>query len=197
MLSSAAATPPTSPKVLSDASAEPEARQIASIRRVGGCSCAQRQQLRELVFGFVKLSGVRVEVSTSPALQRLVRAVTFLRSCGYATQDVILVLAHASVYCDSIREQVGQMKSKEGVNVLMVLMFMAHSYVLDSHCPLRTWHRYLFQDYCNLSTLECAIMSLMKLRGYVLRVSEDVLEVRVSELSACMANCACNPPVLA
>lgn len=122
----------------------------------------------------------------APTSERLVRSLNFLRSCDYPMPDIIVVLAHASTYCSSIHGHVGRMQPKETVNVLMVLMFIAHSYVLDVHCPLRTWHHYLFRDYCELPTLERAIMSLMKLKGYVLRLPEDVVEAHADELSACI-----------
>jgi hypothetical protein len=116
--------------------------------------------------------------------QRLIRSLSFLVSCGYAMPDIILVLAHTSEYYSSIRTRAGGMESKETVNVLMVLMFIAHTFVLDHHCMMRTWHKYLFKDYCTLPTLERAAISLLKLRDYRLKLTEDTLEARVSEICA-------------
>lgn len=102
----------------------------------------------------------------------------FLRSLDIPVQDICCLLAHASIYFKDIYSVIGHnMNREELANVLVLLVFLAHSHVHDETCQLKVWHRYLFKGYCNLPTLSKATLELMKRRDYKLRVDDYDLEV--------------------
>merc|ERR1719277_2448248 len=102
-----------------------------------------------------------------------------LRSCGYHMHDVCVVLAHASVYFNDVSKKCDKMSPGESGYIVVLLIYLAHSYVQDENCQLQTWHKYLFKRYCSLLILDKALMSMMKLRGYILRVDGKVLQKRL------------------
>lgn len=113
------------------------------------------------------------------------KTVTLLRACGYPLQDVCVILAHASVYyCDAIAVNGREMDPNEVAHVLVALIFLAHSYVEDNTCPLNVWHQRLCKDYCNLKLLNTAVMQLMKMRHWNLRVGDKDLSLRLSFLQS-------------
>lgn len=119
----------------------------------------------------------RVRSNAQPNARRLARKVVhMLQSCGFPSEDISIVLAHASVYFEDISERSANMDSVEVGNILTLLVFLAHSYAQDEHCPLHLWHKHLFTGYCDLGTLNKALVCLMKLRAYKLRV--DAAEVQ-------------------
>lgn len=107
------------------------------------------------------------------------RAIDLLFRCGFAVEDTCSILAHTSVYFMDAFEFCGsRMEAREVGNILMVLMYLAHSYILDETCPLRTWHSNLFRGYCTVKTLNAASLKLLEVRGWVLRVEPEALEPR-------------------
>jgi hypothetical protein len=74
------------------------------------------------------------------------------------------------------------MDANEVGNVMALLMFLAHSYVQDETCRLKTWHKYLFSKYCSLAMLSSAVMRLLEIRGYLLRLEDEDLNHRYTSL---------------
>ncbi|CAK0848312.1 unnamed protein product [Prorocentrum cordatum] len=113
------------------------------------------------------------------------------------------MLAHASIYFpDTCSATEHRITSNEMGNVLASVIFLAHCWVEDETCPLRIWHQHLFAQYCSLGTLSSAVLRLMELRGYILRLSSEVVERRTHALLAAReaAARACTPvprPLLA
>eukprot|EP00929_Paragymnodinium_shiwhaense_P007015 TRINITY_DN110971_c0_g1_i1.p1 TRINITY_DN110971_c0_g1~~TRINITY_DN110971_c0_g1_i1.p1 ORF type:complete len:371 (+),score=62.94 TRINITY_DN110971_c0_g1_i1:57-1169(+) len=112
----------------------------------------------------------------------VMRAVQLLRSCGFQTFELCEVLAHASAYNLDVTRAFGEVQASECGYILMLLVFIAHSYVDDEHCPLRIWHKYLFANYCDMPTLNTAVMLLLKTRDHKLRVPPDEVERRYRRL---------------
>ncbi|CAK0892677.1 unnamed protein product [Prorocentrum cordatum] len=109
----------------------------------------------------------------------------FLRSCHYSEDDICLIIAHASIYFPDTYAAAGHCMSLiEKGNVLATLVFLAHCWVQDETCPLQVWHEHLFKQYCSLETLNSAVLRLMELRGYILRVSSKEVEHRMQMLLA-------------
>ncbi|CAK9096208.1 unnamed protein product [Durusdinium trenchii] len=125
-------------------------------------SCAEDVHL---ISSFLELTPLtRVVPSVVKLLFRVVR---FLRMCDYHVEDVCVILAHASAYFLDFYAQLGA-RVEDGEEVGYVvgsLIFIAHSFVQDETCPLNVWHKHLFRKYCNVKTLNAAIMQLMKLRA--------------------------------
>jgi hypothetical protein len=106
-----------------------------------------------------------------------------LRACDYSNEDICSVLAHASSYFVDTYEKCGEaMDLNEIGNVLALLTFLAHSYVLDETCRLKIWHKYLFTKYCSLGMLSSAVMRLMEIRNYRLRLDDEDLKQRYTAL---------------
>lgn len=123
---------------------------------------------------FADLAGL--PIGNLEALDLVMRALQLLRSCGFATHEICEVMAHASIYYKDVSRTFGQVQPSELGYILMLLMFIAHSYVDDEHCPLRIWHKHLFVNYCDMKTLNMAVMLLLKARDHNLSVEhEEVL----------------------
>lgn len=109
----------------------------------------------------------------------LVRTFMFLRSARYSFEDISSLCAHASVYFEDIFEERGAyMGPGEAGHTMIVCMFLGHSFCLDNACSSRRWHRKLLADYCPLHIWEEAIMHLMRVRSYRLRIADQDLEKR-------------------
>jgi len=115
------------------------------------------------------------------------RAVLLLLQCGIDVDDICSVLAHTSFYFADLCTQTSNMVPGEADRLATLLLFIAHSYVLDEHCPLKVWHKYLFDDYCSIEALNKAILCMMKLRGYIMRVDDGLLRIRHKQLLAHMS----------
>lgn len=125
----------------------------------------------------------RVSEADSETAKLLLRAIKFLRLCDYSSEDICSTLAHATAYfVDAFSLCGNQMDSCEVGNVLTTLMFIAHCYVQDETCPLHVWHQHLFKSYCPLRTLNVAIVRLMEIRRYVLRLEQDDFDRRYFSL---------------
>lgn len=155
-----------------------------------------------LVASFVELMGVRADFSLTAALSArfgsseaevgsavrlLLRCLRLLHLCGYPQADIEVMVAHASSYLKELLTtlaKTGQqpMGLQEITHVLCLLIYLAHSYVEDQTCPLRVWHQHLFKRYCDLATLNAAVLRLLEQMAYVLRVSPAELQERLSWL---------------
>eukprot|EP00812_Abedinium_dasypus_P010975 NODE_455_length_1551_cov_314.905749.p1 GENE.NODE_455_length_1551_cov_314.905749~~NODE_455_length_1551_cov_314.905749.p1 ORF type:complete len:236 (+),score=48.47 NODE_455_length_1551_cov_314.905749:55-762(+) len=121
----------------------------------------------------------RVSDVDGDSLKLLLRALKLLRRCNYSFEDICCILTHASVYFHDADALCGShMDASEVGNVLVTLMFIAHSYVQDETCPLHIWHQHLFRKYCpSLRTLNAAVIRLLEIRRFKLRLdTTDLIE---------------------
>jgi len=113
----------------------------------------------------------------------LLRAIKLLRLCDYSVEDICSILAHASAYFPDAYALCGShMDANEVGNVLVTLIFVAHCYVQDETCPLHVWQQHLFRKYCPVKTLNAAIIRLLEIRCYVLRLESQDLDYRFTRL---------------
>lgn len=93
---------------------------------------------------YLKLSKAPKERFASEKSAKLTLSMLrFLRSLDIPVQDICCLLAHASIYFKDIYSVIGQnMNREELANVLVLLVFLAHSHVHDETCQLKVWHRY-------------------------------------------------------
>jgi hypothetical protein len=106
-----------------------------------------------------------------------------LRACDFSNEDICSVLAHASSYFMDTYTKCGEdMDENEVGNVMALLIFLAHSYVQDETCRLKVWHKYLFSKYCSLAMLSSAVMRLLEIRSYILRLEDGDLNHRYTSL---------------
>jgi hypothetical protein len=134
-----------------------------------------------LITRFIELLALQDIEASSAKL--LLRALKFLHLCDYTTEEICSILAHASKYFKATYDSCGKvMENGEVGYVLVVLMFIAHSYTQDETCPLAVWHQHLFKRYCPLNVLIAAVFRLMELQQFILRLDAKDLEYRYSRL---------------
>jgi hypothetical protein len=127
-----------------------------------------------LVFVYIELA-VQGDVPDS-AIKLLLDAVKLMRQCEFEVDDICSVLAHASAYFRSIYATCGNyMDDDEKGYILAALVYLAHTFVIDENCPLKYWHKRLFRRYSVLKVLDAAVMRMLKLLNYRLRVDETEL----------------------
>lgn len=134
-----------------------------------------------LVYTFLELASVG-EIGAK-AVKLLLAAIRLLHLCSFEVHDICSVLAHASSYFHDIDALCGsRMSQQEKGHILVALIYLAHTYVLDISCPLRFWHQHLFRNYSSIKQLDKAVMRLLMLRRYILRVEEEDLSKRFARL---------------
>lgn len=105
-------------------------------------------------------------------LQRVLQGVRLMHLCEFNYSDVVITLAYTTIYFQSTFKAIGHlMTDGEAANVTALLIFLAHSYVLDETCPLRCWQKHIFRKYCTLKMLDAALFRLFNLRGFALRLT--------------------------
>jgi len=136
---------------------------------------------------------VNILVERSPSAEKKVKHETLYKTvlqgvrlmhlCDYSYSDVVVTLAYASVYFQSTYREIGnKMSNHEAAHVCVLLIYLAHSFVLDETCPLRCWQKHIFRKYCTLKVLDAALFRLFQMRGFRLRITEDELKHALSVL---------------
>eukprot|EP00439_Symbiodinium_sp_Y106_P002610 s853_g1.t1 len=92
------------------------------------------------------------------------------------------LIVHASLQKTCLRElgafdNIGRtMSDYEAAHVCVLLIYLAHSFLLDETCPLRSaemvWQQHIFKKYCNLKVLDAALYRIFKMRDFRLRITE-------------------------
>lgn len=137
----------------------------------------------------------RVDEISGESVKLLLRTLKFLRACDYQNEDICCILAHASAYfIDAFALCGNSMSSSEVGNVLAILIFVAHSWVQDETCPLRFWHQHLFKQYCQLDVLNAAVIRLLEIRGYILRLEREEVTWRFMQLKEASSTFPSRPP---
>lgn len=141
----------------------------------------------QLVTCFLELSQLPVVPHVdSSTMSLMMQTLNLLHMCGYPKEDVCTVLAHASAYFVDVYSQRGKrMASGEAGYILVALIYIGHSYVLDENCPLIVWHQKLLKKYCTMDMLDKAVLRLMQLRRYILRIEDEDMRNRCGRLLAC------------
>jgi hypothetical protein len=97
----------------------------------------------------------------------VLQGVRLMHLCDYDYADVVLVLAYASVYFRSTFASIGKkMSPNEAAHVVVLLIYLAHAFLLDETCPLRIWQKHIFRKYCTLKVLDAALFRLFQMRPH-------------------------------
>eukprot|EP00747_Dinoflagellata_sp_TGD_P211198 gnl/TRDRNA2_/TRDRNA2_84398_c0_seq1.p1 gnl/TRDRNA2_/TRDRNA2_84398_c0~~gnl/TRDRNA2_/TRDRNA2_84398_c0_seq1.p1 ORF type:complete len:311 (-),score=51.11 gnl/TRDRNA2_/TRDRNA2_84398_c0_seq1:58-990(-) len=157
-----------------------------------------------LVARLIELMGIRGCFSLTDALakrfdatseeaedsvRQMLKCVRFLHLCRYTNEDIEVVVAHASVYLQEVQSDM-ERKQEPGMEmhqlgmVFCLLMYIAHTWVLDQTCSLSVWHKHLFAKFCSMKILNSATWRLLKRRDFVLRVEPEQLDKRLVFLSS-------------
>jgi len=115
----------------------------------------------------------------------VLQGVRLMHLCDYDYADVVLVLGYASVYFRSTFNSIGKkMSPNEAAHVVVLLIYLAHAFLLDETCPLRIWQKHIFRKYCTLKVLDAALFRLFQMRpGFKLRISDEEERVALLGLS--------------
>ncbi|CAE7040185.1 unnamed protein product [Symbiodinium sp. CCMP2592] len=140
-----------------------------------------------LISKFLELTPLTSIVPAAGKL--LLRVLRFLHMCDYRLEDICAILAHASAYFMDVYSQCAGMQATEVGHILATLIFIAHCYVQDETCPLNIWQKHLFKKYCSLKTLNSAVIRLLEIRRYRLRLPQDDLWKRLEALASSIAMC--------
>mmetsp|Transcript_48290 Transcript_48290/g.127528 ORF Transcript_48290/g.127528 Transcript_48290/m.127528 type:complete len:343 (+) Transcript_48290:113-1141(+) len=141
-----------------------------------------------LVSRFTRLLAERTpsaadKVQSNEFYKTVLQAVRLMHLCGFNYSDVVVTLAYGSTYFRSTFTEIGHiMSSTEAAHVGTLLIFLAHSFVLDETCPLRCWQKHIFRRYCSLTVLDAALFRLFNLRGFHLRLTREEEQHALSAL---------------
>lgn len=91
-------------------------------------------------------------------------------------------MAHASYYYDKSHCIASNVDLEEIGYTVVLLIFIAHCYVEDETCPLKVWHKHIFRYYSPMSILNMALVKIMELHDYKLRMPEEELKKRYAAL---------------
>eukprot|EP00928_Gymnodinium_smaydae_P029342 TRINITY_DN22123_c0_g1_i1.p1 TRINITY_DN22123_c0_g1~~TRINITY_DN22123_c0_g1_i1.p1 ORF type:complete len:320 (-),score=56.46 TRINITY_DN22123_c0_g1_i1:116-1075(-) len=113
------------------------------------------------------------KVKTEQLYKMTLQSIRLMHLCEYDYTDVVLTLAHASIYFRTVFEAVGErMSEQEVAHVCVLLIFLAHCFLLDRACPLRCWQSRIFKNYCTMKVLDAALFRLFDMRKFRLRITE-------------------------
>lgn len=113
----------------------------------------------------------------------VLQGVRLMHLCDYNYSDVVVTLAYASVYFKGVFEACGdKMSEHEAAHVSVLLIYLAHSFVLDETCPLRCWQSHIFRKYCTVKVLDAALYRLFMMREFALRISTEEEQYALSVL---------------
>jgi len=104
----------------------------------------------------------------------VLQGIRLMHQCDFDYSDIVVTMAYASIYFRSTFQEIGHMMTEvEAAHVCTLLIFLAHSFVLDETCPLRCWQRHVFRRYCSLKVLDAALFRLFNLRGFRLQLNQN------------------------
>jgi len=167
--SSSATTPPTPPTPLL-----PTAKERSVL-------------LLPLLASFVELCGQSASTCDLDCRRQVLRVMDMLYRCGYALEDILTISAHASAYfADAIASEALSDISLDRLGQIMVsCMYIAHSYVVDEPCVLHHWRSAGFGESCSTKALDLVVASILRSRGYRLRLQDHDLCKRLKHLERC------------
>lgn len=143
----------------------------------------------------VSQAGDKDVVKHESLQKKVLQGVKLMHLCDYSYSDVVVTLAYATVYFQSTFAAIGdKMNAYEASHVSVLLIYLAHSFILDETCPLRIWHKHIFKKYCNLKVLDAALFRVFQLRDYKLRITEDQERAALIALLSSGGSCITGSP---
>eukprot|EP00929_Paragymnodinium_shiwhaense_P089190 TRINITY_DN4938_c0_g1_i1.p1 TRINITY_DN4938_c0_g1~~TRINITY_DN4938_c0_g1_i1.p1 ORF type:complete len:292 (-),score=67.26 TRINITY_DN4938_c0_g1_i1:679-1554(-) len=104
----------------------------------------------------------------------ILKTLRFLVTFGCELPELLGVLVYACAY---FRKANLQLKTpKETGYVLIMCVYLAHSYVLDEHPGPNAWHKNLFASYCDMQRMDIAVFNLMKVLRWKLHVEDGLVK---------------------
>jgi len=151
----------------------------AKVQRSISVTCAPSQNLMVCFLDIATLPSSPAHIAAASGSMRL------MCMCGYEMYDICVVLAFASAYFACITQPAlvkGDMALEERENLLTVCIFVAHSFVLDTNCPLHVWREMVLKGRCSMAALNKATVHVLRLRSFRLRISDENFDRRLRRL---------------
>jgi len=100
-----------------------------------------------------------------------------------------MTLAHTCVYLvRHLKTEKRTLCDSELGRIIVMLMFIADSFVHDVALELGDWHRVLFSNVCHLRTLNKIVIMLLEGQNFFLRVEYSELDAKYRSL-LCVSRC--------
>lgn len=112
----------------------------------------------------------------------LMRLIRMLHKAQFPIENIIWILALALCQFQRSLKRLSVMGRRERANVCVLHAFIAHSYLEDETCPLKVWHANIFQNYCDLSTLQDALFKLLMLQDFTLSANPQQVKMKALRL---------------
>lgn len=135
-----------------------------------------------------KFVGAFLTLAKLPVSQEVTASIlstlVLFRRMNYDDTDILSVMSHASAYSACIQQRSLGTSAGELGSLLVVCIYAAHGWVMDLHCPARVWFADVLERRCSIKAFNKAIMHLMRLRGYRLRITPRSLSERFNNLKS-------------
>lgn len=190
---------PSRPPTLDDESAKAIRREAEAIR-IGPEAAKYAQSPDDLVLvwrfarALAKVTPAAAEkVKHDLFYKTVLQGMRLMHLCKFHYSDVVVTLAYASAYFQVTFKEIGSAMSEiEVAHVCVLLIFLAHSFVLDETCPLRCWQRFVFKKYCALKVLDQALFRLFNLQGFRLQLTVEEERRAIAALVFAASANGCN-----
>ncbi|CEM33562.1 unnamed protein product [Vitrella brassicaformis CCMP3155] len=124
---------------------------------------------------FCALCGMATDISYRQTLKTL----KLLHRCQYRTKDIVHVMALASCYLEECSAQLSVGDPSERAYECVLLIYLAHCWLLDRACPIKIWHEHLtVRSYSSLSAFRNAMVRLWQLQSFRLCFDREPVVAR-------------------
>lgn len=118
--------------------------------------------------------GIRMEVDQSLLERKVHQTIKLLQACHFCSHDIVLCFSYACSYAGRVFPlMAGVLGDAEAVHICILLVFLAHSFILDETCPMREWHKHIFQRYCSLKKMDTALFSVFSMLEFHLSIPAE------------------------
>mmetsp|Transcript_85528 Transcript_85528/g.135634 ORF Transcript_85528/g.135634 Transcript_85528/m.135634 type:complete len:223 (+) Transcript_85528:95-763(+) len=116
----------------------------------------------------------RMEVDQSLLERKVHQTIKLLQACHYCSHDIVLCFSYACSYAGRVFPlMAGLLGDAEAVHICILLVFLAHSFILDETCPMREWHKHIFQRYCSLKKMDTALFNVFSMLEFRLSIPAE------------------------
>eukprot|EP00435_Cladocopium_sp_Y103_P048575 s504_g14.t1 len=116
----------------------------------------------------------RTEVDQSLLERKVHQTIKLLQACRFCSHDIVLCFSYACSYAGRVFPlMAGLLGDAEAVHICILLVFLAHCFVLDETCPMREWHKHIFRRYCSLKKMDTALFSIFSMLEFHLSIPAE------------------------
>lgn len=116
-------------------------------------------------------------------INAVAHTIKMLKKCKFNKEEIIVCLSYTFIYLQRLLLVFEPTECNELMYITLLIFFIAHCYVLDEACTLKTWQKNVFFSYATLSQLNKAVIQIIKTISYRLQVEEEVILEIMHKLS--------------